>query len=212
MLAYKVHNQRAILQDKIVEYISNEVDFEVPEALIDAEVEARVRNLAARLEEDKIDLQNYLRITGQDEATFIASLRDQANAALSTRVLLDSIAAIENYEVTDEEILEYVTEMFQGQIEDPQVIVDSWGASGQIESLVGDILRERAITGLIDSARPVDADGNPVDLTPVVIEPREQDEQDEEELEDDPADEVEDASGASDDDVSEEIEESEETE
>ncbi len=206
MLAYKVHNQRAILQDKIVEYISNEVDFEVPEALIDAEVEARVRNLAARLEEDKIDLQNYLRIIGQDEATFIASLRDQANAALSTRVLLDSIAAIENYEVSDEEILEYVTEMFQGQIEDPQVIVDSWGASGQIESLVGDILRERAITGLVESAKPVDADGNPVDLTPVVIEPREQ------EMEDEPADEVEEVSEASDDDVTEVTEVTEEPE
>ncbi len=212
MRAYKVHNQRAILQDKIVQYISNEVDFEVPEALINAEVEARVRNLAARLDEDNIDLQNYLRITGQDETSFIASLRDQADSALSTRVLLDSIAAIENFEVSDEEILEYVTEMFQGQVDDPQTVVDSWTASGQIESLVGDILRERAITGLIDSARPVDADGNPVDLTPVVIEPREPDEPDEEESEDDPADEVEDVSGASDDDVSEEIEESEETE
>ncbi|MCL1599326.1 MAG: trigger factor, partial [Actinomycetia bacterium] len=206
MLAYKVHNQRAILQDKIVEYISNEVDFEVPAALIDAEVEARVRNLAARLEEDKIDLQNYLRITGQDEATFIASLRDQANSALSTRVLLDSIAAIENYEVSDEEILEYVTEMFQGQIDDPQVIVDSWAASGQIESLVGDILRERAITGLVESAKPVDADGNPVDLTPVVIEQRE------EETEDDSTDEVEEAPEASDDDVIKETEQPEETE
>jgi trigger factor len=201
MRAYKVHNQRTVLQDKVVQYITNEVDLEVPEALINAEVEARVRNLATRLESDNIDLQNYLRITGQDEASFIASLRDQAAHALSTRILLDSVAAIENYEATDEEILEYVTEIFEGQVDDPAAVIEAWTASGQIESLAGDILRERALAGLVESAKPVDAVGDPVDLTPVVIESSE------EESEDDPTDEVEEAPEASDDDADEKSEE-----
>ena len=56
---------------------------------------------------------------GQDEATFLASIRDQADHALATRVLLDSIAAIENFEVTDDEISEHVMSMFEGSVEDP---------------------------------------------------------------------------------------------
>jgi trigger factor len=128
-------------------------------------------------------------------------MRDQAEHALSTRALLDSIAAIENFEVTDEEISEHVMSMFQGSVDDPVEIIESWRASGEIESLMDDMLRERALTNLVDSAKPVDKDGNPVDLTPVVIEPKEQ------ESEGDPADEVEDSPEASDGDAPDESEE-----
>lgn len=173
MAAYKVQAQRSVLQDKTVQYVLNEVDFEVPEALISAEVEARVQNLVARLEQDNIDIQDYLKIMGQDEAAFVAGLRDQADHALSTRILLESIAAVENWEVADEDILEHIENLLQGQPGDPQELLDAWEASGQVESLTGDILRERALNSLVDAATPVDADGNPVDLTPVVIEEEE---------------------------------------
>ncbi|GMR01854.1 MAG: trigger factor [Acidimicrobiia bacterium] len=199
--AYKVHNQRAVLQDKVVQYVVNEVDFEIPEALVDSEVEARVRNLAARLESENIDLSNYLSIIGQDDATFLASIRDQADHALATRVLLESLAAIENIEISDEEILDYVTEIFEETVEDPVAVMEAWKVSGQIESLTGDILRERALASLVDSAKPVDADGNPVDLTPVVIEASEQ------ESEEEPADEVDGSPEAPTDDATDESEE-----
>jgi hypothetical protein len=64
-----------------------------------------------------------------------------------------------------------------------------------------DMLRERALTNLVDAAKPIDKDGNPVDLTPVVIEPKEQ------ESEEEPADAVEDSPEASDADAPDESEE-----
>lgn len=172
--AYKVQVQRTVLRDKAVQYALNEVDFDVPDALVEAEVEARVRNLIARLEDDDISIQDYLRITGQDEQTFVANIRDQADHALSTRILLESIAAVENWGVTDEDLVDHVTGLLQGQPGgpedvDPQELIEAWRASGQIDSLTGDILRERALSSLVDAAIPVDKSGNPVDLTPVVV-------------------------------------------
>lgn len=183
MLAYKVHTQRSVLQDKAVQYALNEVDFDIPEALISAEVEARVRNLVERLQGDNIEIQDYLRIMGQTEETFIASMRDQADHALSSRILLESIAAVENWEASDDDVLEHITNLLQGQPGDPEEILEAWKASGQVESLTGDILRERALLSLVDAAKPVDTDGNPVDLTPVEL--------DDESSGDEPADEVE---------------------
>ena len=173
MLAYNVHTQRSLLQDKVIQYVLNEIDLDIPEALLNAEVEARIRNLAGRLKNDDISLEDYLRITGQDEQTFVAQMREQADHALSTRVLLESIAAIENYEVTDEDIKDHITRMLQGQAADVDELVEAWKASGQIESLSSDILRDKALASLIDAAKPVDADGNAVDLTPVEIEQEE---------------------------------------
>ncbi|MDA2979744.1 MAG: trigger factor [Actinomycetota bacterium] len=169
MLAFNVHTQRRLLQDKVVQYVLNEIDLDLPSALVDAEVEARVRNLVSRLEGDNISLHDYLGIVGQNEETFIATMRDQAEHALSTRVLLESIGAIENFEVTDEDIRLHIEAMLQGQPADVDQLVEAWKSSGQIESLTSDILRDKALAKLIDSATPVDSDGNVVDLTPVVI-------------------------------------------
>lgn len=173
MLAYKVHAQRQILQDKALQYALNEVDIEVPEALISAEVEARVHNLVHRLEGDDINIQDYLRITGQDEESFVANLRDQADHALSTRILLESIAAIEGWELTDDDMIEHIEGLLQGQEGDAAEILEAWKSSGQIDALSGDMLRERALQSLVEAAVPVDKDGNTVDLTPVVIEDEE---------------------------------------
>jgi trigger factor len=169
MLAYKVHTQRSIMRDKAVQYALNEVDFEVPKALVEAEVEARVRNLIGRLQQDDISIQDYLRITGQTEDGFVAAMRDQADHALSTRILLESIAAIENWEVTDADLVSHVESLLQGQQVDAAELVEAWKASGQVESLTGDILRERALLSLVDAATPVDAEGDVVDLTPVEV-------------------------------------------
>ncbi|GMQ93655.1 MAG: trigger factor [Acidimicrobiia bacterium] len=194
MLAYKVHTQRSVLQDKVVEYVVNEVDFELPEALVSAEVESRVRNLVARLEESEISIEDYLKITGQDEETFITTTRAEADQALSTRVILESISAIESWEVEDAELVDHVVKHLEVSEDEAITVVDRWKTDGQVEALTGDILRERALASLVDSAIAVDSDGDPVDLTPVVIVQEEEKKQEEPE-----AEEVEESSGASDD-------------
>jgi trigger factor len=193
MRAYKVHTQRVAFQDKVLQYVVNEVDFELPEALLGAEVEARARNLVVRLEESELSIEDFFRVTGQDEAAFIATTRAEADQALSTRVILESISAIENWEVDDDELIEHMVGLLEVSEEEATNVLDGWKTDGQVEALTGDILRERALTSLVDSATAVDSDGNPVDLTPVEIE--EEEENNEEETE---AVEVEESSEASD--------------
>ena len=59
--------------------------------------------------------------------------------------------------------------------------------SGQVVALAGDILRRKALNHILGQASPVDADGQPVDLTP----PGYDDEDLEDEIEDQDADDVE---------------------
>ncbi len=169
MLAYKVHAQRTVLQDKVVEYVVNEVEFELPEALLSAEVEARIRNLIARLQESELSIEDYFKITGQDEEGFVSQTRVEADQALSTRIILESLAAIESWEVEDAELLENVVELLEVEEDEAATILEGWKADGQVEALTGDILRARALTSLVEAAKAVDKDGNPVDLTPVEI-------------------------------------------
>ncbi len=179
MHAYKVHTQRSVLQDKVVQFVVNEVDFELPEALVSAEVEARIRSLVARLGESEISIEDYFKITGQDESTFIATTKAEADQSLSARVILESISAIEGWEVEDDEMVDRIVELLEVDPDEASTILDGWKTDGQVEALTGDILRERALTSLVDSATAVDSDGNPVDLTPVVIEPKQENNEEE---------------------------------
>jgi trigger factor len=183
MRAYKVHTQRSVLQDKVMQHVVNEVDFDIPEALLNAEVEARVRSLVARLDESELSIEDYLKITGQDEGTFVSMTRAEADHSLSARVILESIAAIESWEVDDDEMVERVVNLLEIDEEEARSVLDGWKSDGQVEALTGDILRERALTSLVESATAVDSDGNPVDLTPVVIEEEQEEEEKEEESE-----------------------------
>jgi trigger factor len=183
MHAYKVHTQRTVLQDKVVEYVVNEVEFELPEALLAAEVEARLRNLIGRLEESELSIEDYFKITGQDEDGFVAQTRAEADQALSTRIILESLAAIEGWTVQDEELLENVVGLLEVDEDEAANILEGWKSDGQVEALTGDILRARALTSLVEAATAVDKDGNPVDLTPVQISEENPEEEFEEGLE-----------------------------
>jgi trigger factor len=197
MRAYKVHNQRSVFQDKVVQYVVNEVDFDLPEALVSAEVEARIRNLMARLQESEIGIEDYLKITGQEEAAFLATTRSEADHSLSARVILESIAAIEAWEVEEDEMVERIVQLLEIDRDEAVSVLDGWNADGQVEALTSDILRERALTSLVDAATAVDSDGNPVDLTPVVIETEELNEQEENKEEESGAEEATENSEAS---------------
>ena len=132
--------------------------------------------------------------------------RAEADQSLSARVILESIAAIESWEVDDDEMVDRVVKLLEVDEEEAVNVLDGWKSDGQVDALTGDILRERALTSLVDSATAVDSDGNPVDLTPVVIEEEEEEEEKEEETE---AGEVEVTSETSDtdEDVADESEE-----
>jgi trigger factor len=169
VLSWKVESTRRQFQDQVVEAIVADLDLELPEALIEAEVEARVRDLLHRLEHQNLSIDDYLRATGMDEQQFIVSVREQAVASLSTRVLLDGVIAIDGIEVADGDYQEAVESLAASSGSDVATVEAALSEGGQDQALTSDILRRKALERIVEAATPVDADGNPVDLTPVLV-------------------------------------------
>ncbi len=165
MLALKVMNASAVFEDRVVEAVVSDLDIEIPDGLLDAEVEARVHNLLHRLEEEDISFPDYMQITGQDQETFIADVREQARVALATRVLLEGVAKIEGIEVTPDDLESAMSALAAQSGNDLADVRDA--LDGQEASLAGDILQRKALQRLVDDAKAVDSEGSPVDLTPI---------------------------------------------
>ena len=162
--AVKVQSARAMFESRAIEEFVAELDIDLPQALVDAEAEARIRNVFERLQQDGVSLEEYLRIIGQDQEQFTESIRAQAMTALSTRVLIEGIISIDGLEVDDDEYQAALEALAAQSDSTPEEVDEALIASGQKEALTGDILRSKALERIASAADPVDSEGNAVDL------------------------------------------------
>ncbi len=175
LLAMKLNTTQGVFRDQLLEELIADIDVELPSALVDAEVESSVHNLAHGLQAQGLDLGTYLSVTGQGQQAFIDDLRIGAERSLKTRILLEAVAADAGITVDPEEIDAAVDEMARTSGRDADELKSAIEANGQDSIVAGDILRRKALARVMEVATPVDADDRPVDLSPVVEDDEEDD-------------------------------------
>ena len=77
---------------------------ELPDLLIERELEIMLDELRVRLAEQGIDYTEYLRVTERDEAKVLTEFRPDAERRVKTLLVLSEIAEREKIDVTDEEL------------------------------------------------------------------------------------------------------------
>ncbi len=121
---------------------------EIPEAMIEERVGIMLneydRNLMAR----GMHLEEYIRMSGMDLASFQGMLHPQAEAQVKTDLLLSAVADAENIQVTDEEIEEAVG----GMAKSYKVTVEQIKEAMPTEVMVDDMKKKKANDLVIESA------------------------------------------------------------
>jgi trigger factor len=155
------------MREKIFEAAAALVPEEVPETLVNNEMERRLHDLAHRLEEQglKMTIPQYLAATGQDQQEFVAGVRAGATEAVRADLALRAVIAQEEIEATDDEVDAEVDRIAQQMDEKPAKVRKDLERRGVIEAVRSDIARGKALAFLMDHAEVVDADGNTVDLS-----------------------------------------------
>jgi trigger factor len=167
---HKLASTRREFADKVLEELIDDMDLELPQGLVDAEMEYQIHRFLHRLEQQEIPFPDYLRVTGQDEDAFIADARSQAERSLSVRVLLDAVGDAEGIDVADEELQEAMSALAASSDESPEEYEKALRDSGQVEILTGDILRNKVIDHLVEAAVPIDENGEEFLLAETTVE------------------------------------------
>jgi trigger factor len=139
---------------------------DLPEALVEAEMESVFHRFVHRLEEQGVGFDQYLQLSGQDQEAFLADLRSQADLNLRSRIMLEAIAEDEGIEVTAAELDGAVTALAGAARIDVDEYRKALSEGGRVMALAGDILRRKVIDRILDSVIPVDGDGSEVELPP----------------------------------------------
>jgi trigger factor len=150
--------------EKALGTLRDQVDIDLPEGLVRAEMDRHLHNFAHRLEEADVTIEDYLRTSGIDQQQFVSDLRDQAELSIRNRLVLEAVIEAEGITVDPDDMSEAV-ESLAAQSDDPAGYMQAFQQSGQELALASDILRNRALDAILSNANPVDEDGNPVDLS-----------------------------------------------
>jgi len=141
-------NERA-MEEKLIDALLTVTEVDIPDAMIESEVDAEVRDYAYRLQSQGGSLEMYYQYTGMDEKGLRDSIRPGAERQVKTRLALEAIVKTENITPTDEEIEAEYKKIASGYT----VELEQVKASIPVESLSEDIVLRKAVDLVKENAK-----------------------------------------------------------
>ena len=98
-------------ENRVVDKVVEGATMEIPERMIDGQVENMVQDTARRMQSQGLDLEMYLKYTGMTLEQMKEQMRPQAVKRIETRLVLEQIVKQENIEISDERLDEEIAKM-----------------------------------------------------------------------------------------------------
>jgi len=151
-------------RDKVLEALLETVEVPLPEKVVEAEVDSRQHDAVHSFDHDQDKLNEFLATQDQTREDFDAEVRTDAEKAVKTQLILDSIAETEQVQVNDGELTERIIYQAQRFGVSPDEYVQRAQQSGQLGAIFADVRRGKALASVVRQASITDASGNKVDL------------------------------------------------
>ena len=137
------------VEEKLQNALAEKVTAVIPDAMIDREVEAMVRDGESRMQMQGLDFKTYLQYFGMDLDGYKAQVRPAAETRVKTELALEKIAELEKIEISEEDI-----EAEYKQIStDYNVELDYAKSALPAEEIVHTLTMRRAIDAVKDTAK-----------------------------------------------------------
>ena len=150
------------VQARLGDQLAELVDLDVPEALLSAEMRARLENLVGNLQRQGLSLDTYLQVTGTEPTQFSEGLRSDSTAAIKVDLALRAITRQEGLEATDADVDEQVEKIAAQVGLDVEVARERLDANDQLTAIRSDLGRRNALRWMTDRIDIVDEAGLPV--------------------------------------------------
>lgn len=146
----RLQDSDAKFRQGLLALLCDQVDIELPEAMIEAQIDSLAENYANRLESQGIALDTYLRYMQMDDEKFRESLRDPAVTNIKQQLALDAVVAAENITVSDQDVEAEVRKAATQMNVPYEKIADGLDFTG----LKRDLARDQAIALVALNAKP----------------------------------------------------------
>lgn len=103
------------LEDAIVKKITETTEVEIPEAMIEGQIDRMVQEMEYRMSYQGLKLEDYLKYIGKSVEEYRNDFRAQATDIVKSQLVIEKIIDLEKIEATEEDVQERVDEMAKAQ-------------------------------------------------------------------------------------------------
>jgi trigger factor len=153
------------VRDKVLLAVGAKVAIEIPEPLIQEEMERRLHSLLHRLEEQGASVEQYLAATGLTQEQLLADVRLESTKAVRADLALRAVVAAEGITASDEEVEAEIARVAERAGRKPAQLRKEIERNQGLQAVRSDLSRGKALQFLVDHATVVDEEGKPLDIS-----------------------------------------------
>lgn len=161
--------QVAAGRDKIIEALVDATEFDVPEGVVAAEVEARKEQINGQLAQAGLTLQRYLDQTPDEAAStveeFWAELEANTVRGLKAQLILDKIADDAELTVEQDDLSKLIVQKAMRNGTTPEQEAQHMMEHNHLAAWLQEVRRNKAIAEIVNKASVTDSNGDTVDIT-----------------------------------------------
>jgi len=153
--AEKIEAAKTADEDKVVAKVIENATMEIPDQMVEEQVNGMVNDYARRLESQGISFKQYVEITGMTTEKIGEQMKPQAIKRIQTRLVLEAVVKAENIQADDAAVEEQFDKMAEDFKMDKEQIKGMFGEE-QMAQLKEDLAVQKAIDFLVAEAKFVD--------------------------------------------------------
>ena len=148
----KAEEKKQYLQDQALQLATENAEIDIPQAMIEHEIDHMVEEYGQQLRMQGIPLETYLEFTNTTMEQLRENFKETAEKRVRQSLVLEAVANKENIEVTEEDIdaeLQKWAEQFQRSLEEMR---DLFEKNNSIESLSNSIRIRKTLEFLVEKS------------------------------------------------------------
>ena len=137
-------------EDSVVKAVCDEAKVDIPNGMIEAEIDRMAQDIETRLSYQGMNLEQYLKMMNKTMDDFRAENKEQAENSVKSRLVLEAVGKEADIKVEEKEISEKIKEMAENYGRKEEEVKDN----PELVKYVGDNLKvEKTINFLVENAK-----------------------------------------------------------
>ncbi|MFC4078429.1 trigger factor [Salinithrix halophila] len=149
----KKNEEESYKRNQLVEKAAANAEIELPEVMVEHEVDHMVRHFEQQLQMQGINLEQYSQFTGQDVDAIRGQFKEDAEKKVRANLTLETIAKAENVEVSDEEVQEELKKLAEQMNREVAEIQRLMEAQGGLEQVKDEVKIRKTIDLLVSNSK-----------------------------------------------------------
>ena len=138
-------------ENQAVDQAIENAQMDIPEAMIETQVRQMADDMARRIQQQGLTVEQYFQFTGLTAEKMLEEMRPQAEKSIKTRLVLEAIVKAENIEVSDERVDEELTKMAEAYQMEVEKLKEFMGENEK-KQIKEDLAVQDAITLLVNES------------------------------------------------------------